>query len=142
MRYLFLFVCLCMSLPLVAQTVISLDASQRYQTIDGWEGVSNQLVAPTVRDSVLPYLPELIDLAVNDVGINRLRVGVWSGIEDTLDRFNQVIDGTLSYDDFKQWRYYKINDNDDPFVADPKGFQMGQIDDNVTNIIRPFPCRR
>ena len=138
MRYVILAVLMFAVNALYAQTTITIDRSIRYQTIDGWEATSNHMDAPTVRDSLLQYMPELIDLAVNDVGITRLRLGVYSGIEDTVDYFRQVVDGTITYDEYKAYRYFKVNDNDDPFLTDPDGFQMSMIDDNVEHVIRPM----
>ena len=138
MRYFILAALVFVASPLVGQTTITIDRATRFQTIDGWEATSNRMDAPPVRDSLLQFMPELIDLAVNDVGITRLRLGVSSGIENTVDYFRQVVDGTISYDEYKTHRYFKVNDNDDPFVADPAGFQMAMIDDNVEHVIRPM----
>jgi len=121
-----------------AQSVVTVDTALQYQTIDGWEAVSNSLEAKSVRDSVLPFVNELIDIAVNEVGITRLRFSYKSGMEDTVNYFQQVIDGDIEYDEFTQHRYAKFNDNDDPFVADPSKFQMAGLDDNITNVVIPF----
>ncbi|MGB6037713.1 MAG: T9SS type A sorting domain-containing protein [Cryomorphaceae bacterium] len=127
-----------LSLSGYAQSVITIDTTQQYQTIDGWEAVANSMEAKSVRDSILPYLDELIDLAVNDVGITRLRFSYKSGMEDTVNYFQQAIDGDIEYDEFTQHRYAKFNDNDDPFVVDPSKFQFAGLDDNITNVILPF----
>lgn len=132
-----LFVCMVVSAG-HAQSVVTIDASETFQTIDGWEAVSNAMEAPSVRDSVLPYIDELIDLAVNEVGITRLRYSLKSGIEDTVDYFQQVLDGVITYEEFKLHRYAKFNDNTDPFVSDPTRFQMSGLDDNVNNLVIPF----
>ncbi|MCB9244939.1 MAG: T9SS type A sorting domain-containing protein [Flavobacteriales bacterium] len=121
-----------------AQTQINIDGNTRYQTIDGWEAVCNSMEVSGIRDTLLPNLPELIDLAVNDVGITRLRYGLMSGMENPVDYFQQTINGVIAYDSFKKHRYSKFNDNADPFVADAGGFQMSGLDDNMKQLILPF----
>jgi len=100
--------------------------------------VANPLVAPSVRDTVLPHIDSLIDLAVNDLGITRLRYSLSSGFEDTIDHFTRLRNGLIDYDEYKRFRYFKINDNDDPFHADPDGFQMSALQDNLEQLILPF----
>lgn len=124
--------------PSFGQTLISIDKTITFQQIDGWEAVSNPLEASTVRDSLLPHLNALMDLAIHDVGITRLRYSYKSGMEDTVDYFTRLINEEITYDEYKQHRYYKINDNDDPFSADLDGFQMSGFRDNLDKLIVPF----
>ena len=64
-------------------TVITVDPSTRYQTMTGWEataeGGQNDVA------SYPAYRARLLDLAVNTLGINRLRVEVKSGAENPVD---------------------------------------------------------
>lgn len=121
-----------------AQTSIRLNPALTFQTIDGWEATCNTMEVAEIRDTLLPHLDKLIDLAVNDLGITRLRFGMGSGMENPVDYFKQTIDGSITYDSFKTKRYTKINDNSDPFVSDPSGFQMTRLDDNLEYLILPF----
>ena len=121
-----------------SQTNITIDSTITYQTIDGWEAVSNPLEGPTVRDTVLPHIDSLLELAVNDVGITRLRYSLKSGIEDSVDYFTQLMNKTISYDEYKLYRYNKINDNSDPFDININGFQYSGFRDNLDNLIVPF----
>lgn len=121
-----------------SQTTITVDSTVTYQTIDGWEATCNPLVYPGVRDTILPHMDSLINLAVNDVGITRLRHGLNSGIENGTDYFTQVMDGEITYDEFKQYRYCKINDNSDPFNINPAGFNFSRFQDNLDNLVIPF----
>jgi len=118
--------------------VITLDESLTYQQIDGWEAVSNPMEPLNVRDSLLPHVDTLISIAVNDVGISRLRYSYKSGIEDTVDYFTPLINGEITYDEYKLQRYSKINDNDDPFVFNPEGFKTVGFQDNLDNLVVPF----
>lgn len=121
-----------------AKTVVNIDSSQKFQTIDGWEAVSNAMEARTVRDTLMPYLDTLINIAVNEVGITRLRFSLKSGMEDSVDYFQKMIDNEITYEDFKMTRYSKINDNDDPFDVNTEGFKFSGLDHNIENLIIPF----
>lgn len=82
--------CLCVALivstaPLAAQTTITLDDAQTYQTMNGWECTAYIASSCTphfdaIRDTVLA-------LAVDDVGINRVRLEVRSGAENDVDHY-------------------------------------------------------
>jgi hypothetical protein len=62
---------------------ITLDPSQTHQTITGWEAVPFAL-EPT--DPAFPHFKDaLFDQAVNDLGINRVRLEVRSRVENTHD---------------------------------------------------------
>lgn len=121
-----------------SQTEIFIDSTITYQTIDGWEAVSNPMEAPEVRDSVLPHIDSLIDIAINDIGITRLRYSLKSGIENPVDYFALLRNSEITYDEYKLHRYSKINDNDDPFDSDYSGFQFTGFQDNLDNLIIPF----
>jgi hypothetical protein len=121
-----------------SKTIVEIDSTKKYQTIDGWEAIANAMEATTVRDTLMPHIDKLIDIAVNEVGITRLRYSLKSGIEDSVDYFSKVLSGEITYDDFKLHRYSKINDNDDPLLANSDGFQMSGLDHNIKNLILPF----
>jgi len=133
-----LFFLLIATLALQSQTIIEIDTTLKYQTIDGWEAVANPLETSEVRDPLSPHLDSLFALAVNDVGITRLRYSYKSGIEDSLDYFKKMMDGEIDYDEYKTRRYYKVNDNDDPFVYNHDGFQLSGFKDNLELQIIPF----
>ncbi len=124
--------------PASGKTTITIDTTQRFQTIDGWEAVTNLLEVKSIRDKIIPHIPKLIDLAVNEVGINRLRLGVKSGLENPVDYFNLLRADSITYDEYKTTRYFKINDNDDPYTADPAGFQMSILDTIFPMMILPM----
>jgi len=71
------------------------------------------------------------------VGINSVRLEVKSGIEDTYDAFAQYkID--RNRDALKAERYTPVNDNNDPFVINPNGFQWTQLDETVEKLVLPM----
>src|SRR5690606_14961896 len=71
--------------PCNAQQVeISIAPAQRFQTMSGWELNSEIADVESGRDRALPrYGDALMVLAVDRVGVNRLRVEVRSGAENT-----------------------------------------------------------
>jgi hypothetical protein len=104
------------TIPPGAPTV-SLDASVRHQTINGWEAVAQigQVECPPA--AVERYRDEVLQRAVNELGLNRVRVPLPGGVENpgANQYFEDVLAGRLT---FRQWvdtrRYEVINDNADP----------------------------
>ena len=115
---------------------ITVNSSTEYQTIRGWEATLDLdgHVSPgfaNVRD-------ELLSTAVNEIGINRVRLEIKSGAENRTDFYLMQRSGQLSYDDFKRLRYQIINDNSDAHNADPDGFKWFQIDDVIESVVIPM----
>jgi len=115
---------------------VTLDTLQRFQTMTGWEAVAQ-------AGQGLPGYPgwanRLFDLAANDLGLNRLRVGIRAGSENTVDYFtptNPAGSGT-----HRCSRYVPVNDNDNPLVINPAGFQFGELDHTIENVVLPMRAR-
>lgn len=127
-------------LPVRAQSTITIDPGRKHQTITGWEATAwlgQWGKASRYRD----YRDELIDKAVNELGLTRLRVSVRSGFERPEDDFALFQSGKI---DARTWggrRYKPVNDNDDPHVADPKGFHWGELDLAIEAIVLPMRKR-
>ncbi len=77
-----------------------------YQTITGWEaedqaGQAMQTGKVTGKSNVNPafamYSPALFDRLVNELGITRLRVEVGSGAENTVDYYQQFLNGQIPF---------------------------------------------
>jgi hypothetical protein len=115
---------------------ITLDPSRTYQTITGWE------VAAFALEPGNPAFPNfkdtLFDQAVNDVGINRVRLEVRSGIENTEDTWSDYLTGKIDYQTWRSRRYATVNDNADPQTINPAGFQFTQMDDTIDRIVNPL----
>lgn len=113
-------------------------APQRtFQTIIGWEATAQLGEVDCNREAYQRYRAEVLDRAVNELGLTRLRLDLRSGMESGVDTWPSFLAGELSY---AQWRgtwFVANNDNADPRVADPRGFQWGRFDHNVTEIIIP-----
>lgn len=117
-------------------TVITVNPSTRYQTMTGWEataeGGQNDVA------SYPAYRAKLLDLAVNTLGINRLRVEVKSGAENPVDTWAEEQSGALSAADWRCQRYATINDNADPMVINLAGFHFSELDATMNRLVLPM----
>jgi len=115
--------------------VIRLDPKQTYQTITGWEAVAwvGQLhpKASLWRDKAL-------DLAVNDLGITRLRVEVHSGTERRDSRFADLVARRIGDREFQCFNNSTVNDDDDPFRVNQSGFDFRQVDHTIEQVVLPM----
>lgn len=117
-------------------TQITLDPSTRYQTMTGWEATAEggQLDVASYSS----YRDKLLDLGVNTLGINRLRVEVKSGAENPVDTWAQYQAGALSDSAWRCQRYATINDNSDPTVVNPAGFHFSELDATMNRLVLPM----
>ncbi|HEY0305317.1 MAG TPA: hypothetical protein VGC44_10095, partial [Longimicrobiales bacterium] len=119
------------------QATVTIDTTRQYQTITGWEAVAQagQEDAPyyrAIRDT-------LLDLAANDLGITRLRLWLRSGYENSVDIWGELRAGRRR--EFSCGRFTTQNDNDDPFVINPKGFHFSQLDFVMDSLVLPLKQR-
>lgn len=128
--------------PVRAEVQVEIDASQRFQTIRGWE-VSDRVWETDKKGnrfdgSWIPYSDIIADALVNQVGINNLRLHLSSGSENPHDSWRDFIDGRLTYKGHHATLYETVNDNDDPFVANPAGFVFTGLDLHVEHVMLPM----
>ncbi len=132
------------------QATITLDPNTSYQTIVGWEAVAqagqiSEINSVTNRSNVSPaflnYKDQLFDAAVNDLGLNRIRLELRSGLENSVDYGERYTKGQITYNEWKVHRYEIINDNDDPQMINPDGFKFFELDFNIENVVIPFRQR-
>lgn len=115
---------------------IKLNPQQKFQIISGWEATAQ--AAQYNSRAFDKYKEKLFDDAVNNLGINRLRIELKSGAENPTDYFSSFKAGQINEKELNQHRYESINDNDDPFVMNPNGFQFSQLDSNIENVVLPI----
>ena len=128
----------CTGLTTTASTTITLDAGKTYQKITGWEAVA-QIGQTDFPDSqVQLWKNQVAELAVNDLGINRLRLPIRSGAENPVDYFSQYMNGSIGRDVWKQHWYEIINDNSDPNLIAPNRFQFSELDLEIDDIALPM----
>lgn len=114
---------------------IEVDTNIRYQTFQGWEtGLSIVSHTGTLMgtDTTYKYITDdLMDLMVDSIGVTRCRIEFRSGVENTNDNWQDMIDGKMTYDEWKGFRYLTVNDNDDPNDLDMSGFHFSELDNKI-----------
>ena len=120
---------------------VSLFPSETFQTMDAWEANAKMWEfnrrSNRFDDSWMPARDRILAAMIAEGGINRLRLELRSGAENPVDYWSRFRSGALSFSDFKKHAYEKINDNADPKVLNPKGFQFSELDFRVENFILP-----
>ena len=124
------------------EAVITVDPRETHQTIKGWE-VTARLWETNKREdrfdsSWEKRKDEILGRLVNELGINRVRIEIKSGIENPIDYWARFRSQQIGYTEYRQHYYEKINDNDDPNVASKSGFQFSMLDYQVENIVVPL----
>jgi Glycosyl hydrolase family 30 beta sandwich domain len=122
------------------QSIIGLNPTETHQKITGWEATAwvGQNDFPATFGK---WKEQLLDLAVNDLGINRVRLQIFSGTENPYDYFTPYVTGQTSRDQWKAHWYEIINDDNDPDVISWTGFQFAQFDFTIDNVVLPLAER-
>ena len=119
--------------------VIALNPFVKYQTMRGWEATDQaaQLYSPAWNN----YKNQLFDMAVNDLGINRIRLEIKSGTENPVDYFAQWRAGQITEDQYNTHRYEIVNDDSDPNHINPAGFKFSFLDNTINSVVLPIKQR-
>jgi hypothetical protein len=115
---------------------IRLDASQRYQTIVGWES-HGQAGEDDFADWGT-YGDTLVRMAACDLGINRIRLEVQAGNENPVDNYLRWRTGDISHPQWRCLRWTAVNDNADPAVHNPNGFHWTELDRRMERVVLPL----
>lgn len=118
--------------------VISLDQGTRYQTISGWEATAQ---AAQHLPGFSQVAGAVFDMAVNDLGITRLRVEAYSGIENDRDYWSETAKVNTNLSLWGCTAYSTINDNTDPFSINSSRFHFAQLDDAIDKVVIPMKQR-
>jgi O-glycosyl hydrolase len=118
------------------QAIIKINPQQKFQIMTGWEATAQ--AGESYSPAFDKYKEELFNNAVNDLGINRLRLEVRSGAENPKDFFTVFDSKQISEDEFRAHYYEVINDNDDPFLINPRGFHFSELDSTIERIVLPM----
>ena len=118
---------------------VTVDPTTQFQTITGWQASSQAGAVECIGYD--RYKDTLFDLAVHDLGINRLRVPVRSGAEHDVDHFTAWANGTMDSQSWREIRYSTVNDNGDPFDLDMSGFIFSELDDKIEKVVLPMKQR-
>ena len=115
------------------------DPSNTHQQITGWEATAQAGHQDSAAYSA--YRDKLLDAAIDDLGINRLRLEIASGVENSRDYWSALRAGQLDRNTWRAVRYATVNDNDDPFSANDAGFHFTSFDDTVEQVVLPMKQR-
>jgi hypothetical protein len=99
--------------PGSVDATISVDTTVRFQTMTGWEATS-QLGQDDASYAI--WQQQVLDLAANDLGLNRVRLEIKSSTE-------------------------AVNDNNDPDVINPAGFDFSALDQSIAVVVAPMRQR-
>lgn len=124
--------------PLSGNT-IALNPAVKYQTMKGWETTAEagQFYSPVWNN----YKNTLLDQAVNDLGLNRVRLEIKSGAENPTDYFARWQAGQITESEYNARRYEIINDDANPNTVNANGFKWSQLDATIDNVVLPMRQR-
>jgi hypothetical protein len=120
---------------------VTVNGQQTFQTMTGWEALMEIGQAECDPRAYQAYRNEVLDRAANEVGINRIRVGLRNGFENPSDPWPQKLSGQLTFDQWKVFWFKVVNDNADPMAMNPAGFNWGYLDYVVEQLIIPLKQR-
>lgn len=118
---------------------INLVPSIRYQRMRGWEATAQAGQFHSAAWS--SYKNTVLDRSVNELGVNRVRVEVPSGVENPVDYFGQWREGKISEKEYISHRYDIVNDNADPNETASSGFQWSALDGTIIEVALPLRQR-
>jgi hypothetical protein len=127
------------SIPQPVGNVIALNRYVKHQIMEGWEAnaETGQLYSAAWNNYKVP----LLDQAVNDLGINRIRLEITSGAENPIDYFAQWRAGQITESQYNAKRYEIINDDSSTTTINPNGFKWSQLDNTIDNVVVPMRQR-
>ena len=118
---------------------ITLRPEQTFQTMSGWEAIADMTPDPS-HPWWEGHAEQALDLAVAS-GINRIRLPIKSGAETRSQIMTRHASGDVGAAAYSPARYTPENDNDDPFVIDPSGFDFGELDWLIKTSVLPLRQR-
>jgi hypothetical protein len=123
--------------PTAPLAVVTVDSTTRFQTMSGWEAVTQ--IGQEEPGFAAFQKSALFDDAVANLGIDRVRLEVRAGAENSVDYYARRRAGENF--DWRAVRYATVNDNADPNVINPAGFQFTEMDEAVEQVVLPMRQR-
>ena len=121
--------------------VIQVQPAITHQTMLGWEVLPELGQNECSAQASAAVRGELLDRAVNEMGINRLRVTLVSGTEHNVDHFARFKAGQITFDEWKSTWFIPVNDNGDPRVINAAGFKFSHLDQQIDDAVLPLRQR-
>lgn len=115
--------------------VINVDPTIKYQKMRGYEAHTYAVDTSPVFSQMIN---KVLDNAVNLEGVNRIRLEVRAGSENTVDYYAQYKNGTISSSMWRCLRYSTINDDSSPSTTNLNGFHFTEIDESIQNTVLPL----
>jgi hypothetical protein len=129
------------SAPPTSVGTITVNGAQQFQRMTGWEVLGGTGYGECDRVAYSKYMPELIARAADELKLNRLKLPLRGGYEQTFDGFLQFQSGQITYQQYQPLQSIPANDNNDPFVINPAGFQWGHLDFGIEQTLLPLKQR-
>jgi hypothetical protein len=127
--------------PRTEDVRIRVDGTRHFQTITGWEATAHIDLDPANRRQ-RAYLREAVArMAVEELGLTRLRLEARSSIENPRDFWGELRTGRITGAEWRCLRYEAVNDNADPDSIDPAGFHFEEMDEIVEDVVLPMKRR-
>jgi hypothetical protein len=120
---------------------ISVSPTQTYQIMTGWEASAEIGHVECDPRAYQAYRNEVFDRAVNEVGISRIAAPIRNGYENPVDPFPAFRAGQMTFNEWKANWFRVVNDNADPMVINPAGFNWGYLDYVIEQVILPLKQR-
>ncbi|MCZ6666830.1 MAG: hypothetical protein O7B81_16140 [Gammaproteobacteria bacterium] len=122
---------------------IRLEPGITYQTISGWEATVTLFSIERGWYQDAPELAalrdrEVIERLTDEIGINRIRLEIRAGAENSGQIVSRYLAGDIPYERWREVRYAVENDNDDPNVINPDGFDFAEFDQQIERAILPM----
>ncbi|MBL0171608.1 MAG: hypothetical protein IPP90_12915 [Gemmatimonadaceae bacterium] len=117
---------------------VTVDTTTQFQTMTGWEAVAQ---GGQASPGFPGWQASLMDLAANDLGLNRIRLEVRSGAENPVDYYLQMRSGVISDTEWRARRYAPVNDNADAASVNANGYHWGELDEAIDRVVLPMRQR-
>ncbi len=117
---------------------VVVNAGVTFQTMRGWEAHEQ---SAHEHASFPVFQNELMNRAVDELGLNRVRVEMWSGTEHDADYYTRWLNGQIDDAAWRCERFATTNDNNDPFNINWNGFHFSKIDKVVNDVVKPLQQR-
>jgi len=123
---------------------IQLDPGTTFQTMQGWEATAQ--IGQSEYNSLWSWSgadfkdvqTELLDLTVNELGIDRVRLEIHPRFENDTDYYTQWQNGTITRAQWKAQWGIPVNDNADPNTINVAGYQFTELDDWIVECVNPM----
>ncbi len=123
---------------LTGQGNVVVNLSSRQQVMTGWEATAQagqgSAAYPLYRDA-------LLTLVAGDLGINRLRLAVRSGVENPADNWMKLKKGQITQSAFSCLGYTVVNDDANSQHINPAGFHFSELDSTVEQVVLPLRAK-